>query len=284
MHGIGVDNFYVDFVRERRGLNDSSFPHSLPLRVLSQTGVVGAALFAIFLVAALVAVTATVRRPPTLTRGLAAAACAGFVYWLIHGSVDWFWEMPGLAAPAFALLGIAMRVGDTDAPRVSGRANRVMKVAGVGVAIVVAVSLLMPWIAAREVDSALRSWRADRQVAFERLDRARRFDPLSDRADVYASVIAGEIGDEARQRAALERALERNPHNWYPYMELGVLEMRAGHRASALRYLAQARRLNRLETALIVVEDWIRDGHAPTREDVNEVLVARAAHLEGGAR
>jgi tetratricopeptide (TPR) repeat protein len=192
--------------------------------------------------------------------------------------------MPGLAAPAFAMLGIAMRVGDTEAPRISARANRLVKFAGVAVAVVAAVSLVMPWIAAREVDSALRGWRAEPQVAFERLARARRFDPLSDRADVYASVIAGEIGDGATQRAALERALERNPHNWYPYMELGVLEMRAGRRASALRYLAKARELNRLETTLIVVEDWLRDGHAPTRKDVNEVLVARAAHLEGGAR
>ncbi|HST56504.1 MAG TPA: O-antigen ligase family protein [Solirubrobacteraceae bacterium] len=45
--------------------------------------------------------------PDELGGVVAAAALAGFVYWVAHGSVDWFWEFAGLGAPAFALLGLA---------------------------------------------------------------------------------------------------------------------------------------------------------------------------------
>ena len=31
-----------------------------------------------------------------------------FAYWVVHGSVDWLWEYPGLGGPAFALLGVAV--------------------------------------------------------------------------------------------------------------------------------------------------------------------------------
>ena len=284
VRGIGVDNFHVELVQLRRFLNDSAYPHSLPLRVLSQTGLVGATLFLLFLIASFVAVAGTVRRTPRLTRGLAGAACVGFVYWFVHGAVDWFWEMPALAAPAFAMLGISMRLGQGPAPLPRTPAVRVVEVVGGFALLVAAISLTLPWLAARETDQAIRSWRVDPQRAVERLDKARRLDPLSDEADVFASVIAAELGDEAGERAALGRALERNPRNWYPYMELGVLEMRAGRREAARRYVARALRLNPLENALLVVERWLREGHTPTRQEVDEVLIARAAHLQGGAR
>ena len=49
----------------------------------------------------------------------AAAATAIFVYWLLHASVDWFWEFPGLTAPALACLGLAAAL----APRASAAAD-----------------------------------------------------------------------------------------------------------------------------------------------------------------
>ena len=47
------------------------------------------------------------RRPIRWRGDVAAAALAGFAYWVVHGSFDWFWEFAGLGAPAFALLGLA---------------------------------------------------------------------------------------------------------------------------------------------------------------------------------
>ena len=62
LQGIGVDNFAVDNLRLRREINDSDYPHSLELRVVSQTGLIGSALFLTFLIAALVAVSSSLRR------------------------------------------------------------------------------------------------------------------------------------------------------------------------------------------------------------------------------
>jgi len=283
--GVGVDNFHVEYVRQRRSLNDSAYPHSLELRVLSQTGVVGGALFLAFLAAAVSGFVASLRRGPALSRGLAGAAFGGFLYWFVHGSVDWFWEMPALAAPAFALLGISMRLGESAPAGTPPRLPRaVLAVPSGAVAIVVGVSLALPWLAARDIDEALRGWRNDPAAALDRLDRARSLDPLTDQADIFAALIAAEVGDRPQQRAALDRALERNPHNWYPYLELGVLEMHAGRQKAALRRLAHARRLNRFEPALIVVEQWLEEGRRPTRDDLDKLLLSRAAHLESGAQ
>jgi hypothetical protein len=53
--GVGAENFATDYVRERRGWEEPLHPHSLVVRIVSQTGIVGTVLFALFLAAATVA-------------------------------------------------------------------------------------------------------------------------------------------------------------------------------------------------------------------------------------
>ena len=50
--GAGVDNFSVDFLRERRIEDNPQYPHSIELRMLQQTGLVGSALVVVFMIAA----------------------------------------------------------------------------------------------------------------------------------------------------------------------------------------------------------------------------------------
>ncbi len=113
--GIGADNFAEAYLAHGRSGETPHYPHSVELRTLADTGAVGALLAVVGLGAALVACRRAIRRSPDLlARGVAAAAVAGFAYWAVHGSVDWFWEFAGLGAPAFALLGL----GCALAPRV----------------------------------------------------------------------------------------------------------------------------------------------------------------------
>ncbi len=110
--GIGADNFEQQYLAHGRSTETPHYPHSVELRTLLQTGLVGALLTLVGLGAALSAGAVAVRpkiKPPAdpLARDVAAAALAGFAYWVVHGSFDWFWEFAGLGAPAFALLGIA---------------------------------------------------------------------------------------------------------------------------------------------------------------------------------
>jgi hypothetical protein len=123
--GIGADNFEQQYLVHGRSDETPHYPHSVELRTLSQTGLVGVLLAIVGLGAALVAAARALHRPDPLARGVAGAALAGFGYWVVHGSVDWFWEFAGLGAPAFAMLGLACALAPARAlTSVRGRAAR----------------------------------------------------------------------------------------------------------------------------------------------------------------
>src|SRR6185312_10738708 len=104
--GLGQDNFHNYYVPRRRTGEEPSWTHSIELRLLAHTGLVGTALFAVFLIAAVAAaLRARLRSWPGAA--VAAAALLPFVVWLIYGSVDWFWEVPALSGPALGFLGMA---------------------------------------------------------------------------------------------------------------------------------------------------------------------------------
>jgi hypothetical protein len=278
--GIGVDNFSVDFLRERTIDDNPLYPHSVELRLLQQTGLVGTGLFAAFLGAVAVAGWGSLRRGPSARRGLAGAALLVFVYWLVHGSIDWLWEIPALSAAAFAALGLFVALSPR-ASRPWPRWATIGSAAAVGS--VALVSIGSAWLSARDVDSALGSWRASPESAYEFLDRARTFDPFSDQPDVLGAVIAAQLGDVGRQRTLLERALTRNSHNWYPYLELGLLDSRAGRRAEGLQRLQRAHDLNPLDEAIRFAIAGVRKGDPPTQQEMDALFV-RSAELLTGVR
>ena len=136
--GIGADNFAQQYLLHGRSDETPRYPHSVELRTLSQTGLVGALLAVVGLGAALLAGWRAMRRSDPLARTVAAAALAGFAYWAVHGSFDWFWEFAGLGSCAFALLGIACSlvgargVQNRDAPRARGGGEGLGRAAPVG--------------------------------------------------------------------------------------------------------------------------------------------------------
>lgn len=130
--GVGANNFIYPYDRIRTTDADVRQPHSLQLRLLSETGAIGALLF---FSAVLVAVggilvprfgaTFNRLRPPGhgARRGRfgddpqayawPVALLMGFGFWGIQGSVDWLWHMPGVTVPALLVLGLAL--AETDA-------------------------------------------------------------------------------------------------------------------------------------------------------------------------
>ena len=248
IQGVGADNFAVGYARERNGREEPLYPHSIELRVLAQTGLVGTGLFVGFLVLAVAAALRT-RRIDATRAALASAGLVSFSYWFVHGSIDWFWEIPALAAPALALLALAGGLSPAE-PMRSGRARRapraVLALAAAGL-VAASISYALPWLAARDVEAAVRSWRQDPAGALDRLERARRLNVLSSEPDVVAGVLARRLGDRERAGEAFRRALRRTPTDWYAHVELAVLELEAGRRTAAVLHLEHARRLNPLE-------------------------------------
>ena len=160
--GIGADNFGRQYLRHRHSTDAPRYPHSVELSILTYTGLVGALLGMVGLVAALLAGAAAARSRPGADRlagTVAAAALFGFAYWLIHGSVDWFWEIAGLGAPAIALLGLACALAprmqpNPDAVTVQTRGQGATRVAShrlpvsvwVLLALASAASLTTEWL------------------------------------------------------------------------------------------------------------------------------------------
>ena len=117
--GAGADNFAAAYIKERRFDNEARFPHSIPVAILSSTGIIGSAIFLALIGCVLASVLRGRARDP-LAVTVGAAAVLVFTHWLVHGSIDWFLEIPALGAPAFAFLGAA---AVTSSPRESERTS-----------------------------------------------------------------------------------------------------------------------------------------------------------------
>ena len=299
--GNGIDNFSVAYLQRRDSTEEPLHPHSLVVRLLSQTGIIGTALFAGFLACALAAGIRGLRRGDRFARGLAAASLGAFAYWFGHASGDWLWAFPGLSAPAFAWLALAGAVEEQAAP-VAGEAGERERVgadydpvprelprAAITVAIAVllvgaAVSYVRPLAAAEDVAKATEVWRVNPEVAFERLDRAAGWDPLSDEPYVYAGAIAERRGDLDRMRSSFEQAIDRNPHNWYSLLELGALEAVEGNRAAAVDLLRDAAELNPDDTLVSEVLATARRGGEVQLRELDRVLLGRVCSRFGRTR
>ena len=265
--GIGTDNFLVPYLQLRRSSEVPAYPHSLGIRLLSQTGLIGTALFAAFIAATLAAV---VRIPAGQNRELAGILVAGAGVWFWHGMVDWLWEMPVLGLLGMGLLGAACGLG---LRRIAGpepsRARRrtAYALTGVGAA-VAAVALALPWIADRQVRAAAKVWPDDPAAAFSELSSAARLNPLSNQADIVAGVIASRLHRYPLMRERFGRAARRTPDDWYASFELGIAASLTGHRQQAA---AAFERANRLFPGDEIVQSTIRTFRAGRRIDSDAV-------------
>jgi O-Antigen ligase len=265
LEGVGVDNFADDYVRERRSSEEPLYPHSLALRVPAQTGIIGTFLFAGFVVAAALAVA----RGSGFTDGAARAGVAAAVYFALHGSGDWLWEFPGLAAPAFAWLGLA-----ASRP-VAAQRSAVFRI-GVAVgAALVAASFLFPWLAELESRRALQLWMRDPAAAYHDLARARSLNPLSAQPDVLAGAIASRRNDIRRMAASFAGAAGRTPDDWYAHFELALAYDALGKRRLALAELAEARRLNPREAEIPIVARAVATNRQINRDQIDRFFVER---------
>lgn len=282
--GVGADNFQQDYLEHGRSREQSRYPHSLAVRTLSQTGLVGALLLLGALGTALFAAIRAAFRRSGLGASVAAGSSIVFLYWLVHGSVDWFWEYPGLGAPAFAMLGLAVAVGPrtrrVDAP--SRRAPLVARRAALALGVVACVlvgALGAPWLAERYVDHGATIWPQRPDEALLALDRAARLNPLASEPQLVSGSIALRVGRIDRAERDFQAALERDPRSGYAALELGAIASERGRGRAALPMLARAWRLNPRDE---VVGDALRDARAGKRLSVaavNAELLEQAREL-----
>jgi tetratricopeptide (TPR) repeat protein len=283
--GIGADNFRDAYLHAARSSEQPRYPHSLELRALSQTGLVGGALLAVAIGAALVAAVRAVRRRSGPGAAAAAAGLGAFVYWLVHGSVDWFWELPALGGTAFALLGtaagLAPRRGEyARAPVVGpGRFSLRSRPAVLVATLLLAASFGAPALAERLVNRATAVYPRDAGAAFDRLDSAAALNPLSARPKVIAGRVALAVDRPAAAARYFREALDREPRDPYSHLQLGAILFDGGDRAAGLRTLERA---VRLEPHVRVAREALARARRGRRVDVtriNRALLAQGKEL-----
>ena len=272
--GLGQDNWSAYYLRERRSDEQPRWTHSLELRLLAHTGIVGFLLFAGFLAAALTAALGGRRRAGPAASAVAAIALLPLVVWLVHGSVDWFWEIPALSGPALAFLalgGASMRqvsAAAAPAPARPRRRQAALAVALGAIALLAAAAIALPYLAELEVGAASSGWPSDPAGAFARLDRAARLNPLSSRPRLVGGVIALELGRARVAQGQFAQALARDDGDWFASFGQGLAASALGERARARAAYERARSLDPAEP--LVAE-------ALARVDGREPLTAREA-------
>ena len=239
--GAGSDNYAAQYLLMRQdALIEPRYPHSTPLRLLSELGIVGTLLFTVAAAAAVATALSRRRRLDVAAGGAVGAALTVFAYWLLHGSLDWFWEIPALGGPALGLLGLA--AGTMRPARV--RLPRPALAFGAFALAALAAALVLPWLSYRYEQSGIDVWRRDPGAAYDRLERAADLNPLSAEPLVAKGSIALLRGDHAQARRSLHRAISREPATWFAWLQLGLADASTDRRRAAETELAHARRLN----------------------------------------
>jgi hypothetical protein len=258
--GVGADNFVFEYDRLRTMENyKPKQAHSFELQVLGETGALGGVFaFGGILLAAggllwprFFAARKDHRRGgDRLAYGWDMALLAGCAYWLVHASVDWLWQMPGVTIPAILLLaaGLAavdsraeasrpLQPGATDSSREPrGRIFRLLMVAS---SLVVIVFAGLPYLSLQIQDSARGLADTDVPRAAKRAAAALSLvpsdpGPYETQSSLYDNAATRALASDDPNRAAtvldslslrlasLVRATAREPIDWSVSKAAGV--------------------------------------------------------------
>ena len=191
--GNGAAAFQVNHRRYRESNVEVREPHSLPLQLLSETGLVGFALFA----GAVVAAALAVRRDERALLFVLALFGVGVLY-------DIHWDFTAAGAVVFATLGVLLARGWRDGGRETLWAAGVVALALAGV-----YSISAPWLADRRIDDAYRAInQGDLALAADKARQARTLNPTSVEPLFALGFVAGRARP-VRPRARVLRAGDR---------------------------------------------------------------------------
>jgi O-Antigen ligase len=272
--GWGAGSFPVLHLEYRHDQLSVLQPHSVPLQFLAETGIVGAVLA---LGGVLVLVVVGLRRVVSLpvdgvARGLAAAVAAAAIAWVVHGLVDWDWDIPGVTLPAMAFLGVlAGRYGPPLRP-VRGLRSIPLRALGVVAATLVlacvALSAAFPALSDSRATDALagipdRPTAADLRQAADAAASASSLNPLSAEGPLAQSAIEVRRGNLVAAGNRMLEAARRDPGSVEVWRQLVGLELARQDAGAAKRALDRALALDPLDPGLLALANGIVAGLTP---------------------
>jgi len=247
LRGQGAGNYDRLYFAERRTSEDIRQPHSLPLQVLAELGLVGALALLAVIGAVLAGLWSQARaaRDSVAARLVAVAAGGAFLAWLTHTSVDWLHNLPGVTG--IALCAAAALVAPWSrgprSPRVTGA--RIVAVVAVCLAVVAAAySVGRLAVADQYRIDARDHLRSDPLEALRLANQSLAFNDDSLPALYVKSAAYARLGRYRPARAALLQATRLEPNDHLPWALLGDLAVRRGDFATARRAYRRASELN----------------------------------------
>jgi tetratricopeptide (TPR) repeat protein len=247
LRGQGAGNYDRVYFAERRTSEDIRQPHSLPLQVLAELGLVGALALIAFIGAVFAGLWRQARgaRDSAAPRLVAVAAGGTFVAWLAHTSVDWLHNLPGVTG--IALCAAAALVAPWSRRLSSRRITtaRIVAVAAVCVAaIAAAYSVGRLAIADQYRIDARDQLRSDPVEALRLANQSLAFNDASLPALYVKGAAYARLGRYRAARGALLQATRLEPHDHLPWALLGDLAARRGDFVAARRFYRRASELN----------------------------------------
>ena len=280
--GLGQDNFSDYYTVHGRTGIELAWVHSWELRLLAHTGIVGFLAFIGFLVAA--AIAALRRRAPkgSLRGAMAGIALLPLIVWLAHGSVDWFWEMPALSAPALAFLAMAGALTEegsavaATAPARPGRARTaVVAACGVVAFLAAVVVLSFSYLSVREVSIGSDLRGSNPTQALAHLQTAADLNPYDSEPGRLAGTIALQSGSYEEALARFGQATARQPDGWFSWFGAGLAASELGEPAVARHNFEVAKSLNSSQQ---VIKDALSRVDSPTpmtpQQGLDELVLA----------
>ena len=290
--GLGQDNFSDYYVRRRRTGEEPRWTHSLEMRLLAHTGLVGFGLFVAFIAGAVAAALPALRRASGLTRAVAGAALLPLIVWLVHGSVDWFWEIPALSGPALGFLGMACAFGmaqarDAPAERSAAsvepappKARRrripafVTYAAGALAFVAALVVLTFPYLSARELAAATTLRQTNPNAALSKLNTAANLNPWTPDPTRLAGTIALNTDQFTIAQQRFRQTIDREPGGWFGWLGAGLAASALNETSRAAHDFTLAASINSMQPAIQRALDAVYTQHPLTAAQVFAILAA----------
>ena len=276
------------YLQERKSLEEPLYPHSLPVMVLSQTGVVGGSCSSVSWAPRWWRSGSrggerrrSGRRSPPSPWSPSPTGP--------YGLIDWFWEFPGLAGPAFAvgLAGGLERPGPVPVERPTGWTRRRMTAAALYAHRRACARLLDAALARRARSNALPTpgGRAPRTPTRSSTALGCRESPER------PSRPPGGGDRHARRRfgrpGGVRAGARPSRSNWYAELELAVVAAQEGRRDEALGRPDRAEELNPLEEPSTSSATGILSGEPVDPHVLDRIFLQRIeerTHCRGKAR